>query len=127
MERRSRSRNLPRTPEETARLKAAREAFQRAKPSLEELVAGGEYSPAIKQGEVLSMLALAAQIKALRQARQLSLTEVATRSGIDKAQLSRIENGLNANPTLATLETIVRSLGAQLRFIIDDRQSASSS
>lgn len=96
-----------------------RAAFQQRKPSLETLVASGEYRPPVKQGEVLAMLTLAAQLKALRQAQQLSLTDVSTRTGIDKAQLSRIENGLNINPTVSTLDTIVRALGGHLRLTID--------
>lgn len=89
------------------------------------LVASGEYHAPVKQGEVLVMQALAAQIKALRQQKQLSLADVASRTGIDKAQLSRIENGQHANPTLSTLENIVRALGAQLRLVIEDAASPS--
>jgi DNA-binding Xre family transcriptional regulator len=118
------SRRTERTPEEIARLGEVRAKFQREKPTMDSLLASGEYSGPMKQGDVLAMLTLAAQIKALRQSRQLSLADVAARSGIDKAQFSRIENGLNANPTLATLETIIRSLGARLRFFIEDPQVA---
>ena len=45
-------------------------------------------------------------IRSLRQAREsagLSLDEVASRSGIDKAQLSRLENGRIADPRPSTL------------------------
>jgi len=48
----------------------------------------------------------------------LSLAAVARRAGIDKAALSRIENGKNLNPTLGTLETIAQALGAQLQLRI---------
>ncbi len=51
--------------------------------------------------------------------RKLSLADVAKRSGIDKAALSRIESGQNTNPTVATLETIARSIGARLRFKLE--------
>jgi DNA-binding Xre family transcriptional regulator len=126
MNRKSTSHKIERSPADIARLKQTRADFQRDRPSLQDLSASGEYAGPFAQGDVLTMLALAAQIKSLRQARQLSLTDVAKLSGIDKAQLSRIENGLNANPTLATLETIVRSLGAKLRFVIDDPLASSA-
>lgn len=35
---------------------------------------------------------------------------------MDKAALSRIENGLNPNPTVATLEALSRAIGARLKF-----------
>lgn len=54
---------------------------------------------------------------------QLSLADVVDRSGIDKAALSRIENGLNPNPTFATLETIARAMGAGVRYVIEERVS----
>jgi ribosomal protein S18 acetylase RimI-like enzyme len=42
---------IERTPEEQARIDAVRERFQRERPSLEDLVASGEYEPPISQGE----------------------------------------------------------------------------
>jgi ribosome-binding protein aMBF1 (putative translation factor) len=104
---------------ELARLKAIREKFQRERPSLRELVASGDYTEPVPQPEYLLMLELAAELKRTRQARRLSLADVAKRSGIDKAALSRIENGQNANPTIGTLQTIARSLGVRLRFQLD--------
>ncbi len=46
--------------------------------------------------------------------------EVARRSGIDKAALSRLENGLNANPTFKTLEVIARSIGVRIRLAVEE-------
>jgi transcriptional regulator with XRE-family HTH domain len=56
-------------------------------------------------------------LMALRQERErrgLSLGDVAERSGIDKAALSRLENGQVPNPTVNTLARYVRALGKQL-------------
>jgi len=80
------------------------------------LLKSGNYTEPIAQNELVMMLELAAELKKARCKRRLSLTDVAKRSGIDKAALSRIENGQNTNPTVGTLETIARSIGAQLRF-----------
>lgn len=108
-----------RTAAERKRIAALRERFQRARPSLDELVASGEYSAPIPQPDLLMMLELAAALKQVRKDRKLSLADVARRSGIDKAALSRIENGQNVNPTISTLETIARSLGTKLRFQLE--------
>jgi DNA-binding XRE family transcriptional regulator len=108
-----------RSPADRKRLAALRERFQRERPSLESLVTSGEYTDPISQPDLLMMLELAAALKQFRKDRRLSLSDVAKRSGIDKAALSRIENGQNVNPTVGTLETIARSLGTQLRFQLD--------
>ena len=73
----------------------------------------------MKQTDFFSILELAAQLKRDRQTKRLSLAQVAKRSGIDKAALSRIENGQNANPTVGTLATIARAIGARLRFTVE--------
>jgi len=108
-----------RSPGEMNRLRDVRKEFQRARPSLESLVASGEYTLPVRQSELVAMLELAAALKGTRQARKLSLADVSRRSGIDKAALSRIENGQNINPTISTLETIARSLGSRLRVILE--------
>lgn len=46
-------RKIERSPEEQARIKALRERFQRDKPTIEELEASGEYTPAGTMGEVM--------------------------------------------------------------------------
>lgn len=96
-----------------------REQYQRERPSLESLVRSGQYEEPVKQGEYFALLELAARLKNARVARGLSLAQVASRSGIDKAAISRLENGQNPNPTLATLETLARAIGARLRFRLE--------
>jgi DNA-binding XRE family transcriptional regulator len=105
-----------RTAADRDRLRLLRERFQRTRPSLESLVASGDYTEPLSQSDYLMMLELAAELKRARKEKRLSLADVAKRSGIDKAALSRIENGQNVNPTIGTLETIARSLGARLQF-----------
>lgn len=104
---------------ELARLRAIREKFPRERPSLADLVTSGEYGEPVPQPEYLMMLELAGELKRTRQAKRLSLADVARKSGIDKAALSRIENGQNANPTIGTLQTIARSMGVRLRIQVD--------
>jgi DNA-binding XRE family transcriptional regulator len=104
---------------DVARLRELRKRFQEQRPSLAELVASGDYTEAVPQSDLLTMLELAAAIKSARKERHLSLTDVAKRSGIDKAALSRIENGQNVNPTIGTIETIARAIGSRLRFQLE--------
>jgi DNA-binding XRE family transcriptional regulator len=62
-------------------------------------------------------------IGGLRQRREqagLSLADVAERSGIDKASLSRLENGWYANPTVNTLARYARALGKRLVLDLED-------
>jgi DNA-binding XRE family transcriptional regulator len=104
---------------EISRLRALRDHFQRKRPALADLLATGDYTEAMPQAELAMMLELAAELKKARKGRRLSLADVAKRSGIDKAALSRIENGQNTNPTIGTLETIARSIGARLQFRLE--------
>ncbi len=65
-------------------------------------------------------------IRSLRQVREsagLSLDEVATRSGIDKAQLSRLENGKVHDPRSSTLLRYARAIGKRLAWSLEDSQS----
>jgi DNA-binding Xre family transcriptional regulator len=109
----------PSAPEELARLRRLRDRFQKERPSLAALVASGDYTEPIPQSDYLMILELAAELKKARRQKRLSLSDVARRSGIDKAALSRIENGQNTNPTIGTLETIARSIGSRLRFRLE--------
>jgi len=105
-----------RSPKQIEEERRLRDKFQRERPSLGELVASGKYEPPVKLGEYLAHLHVAAQLKKLREVRGFSLAELASRSGIDKAAISRIENGLAGNPTLQTLERLAQALGRRLRI-----------
>ncbi|MCE9604605.1 MAG: helix-turn-helix domain-containing protein [Planctomycetia bacterium] len=58
-------------------------------------------------------------LRELRQKRGLSLSQVFEKSGIDRAALSRLENGQVTNPTVATLENFAHALGARVRFVVE--------
>ena len=63
-------------------------------------------------------VALSKFIGGLRQRREaagLTLADVAERSGVDKASLSRLENGFCPNPTVNTLARYARAIGK--RFV----------
>jgi hypothetical protein len=109
-----------RGPEEVARHKALRERFQQEKPSLEQLVASGEYNEPLPMGEYLSIRQAVFALKKAREAAGLSLADVAERSGIDKGALSRIETGQHLNPTVSTLCRYALALGKRWKWVLED-------
>jgi DNA-binding XRE family transcriptional regulator len=109
-----------RTPEEIARHKAIRERFQKEKPTLEQLVASGEYNEPLPMGEYLSIRMAVSALKKAREAAGLSLADVAEKSGIDKSALSKIETGQHPNPTVSTLCRYAHALGKQWSWTLLD-------
>jgi predicted transcriptional regulator len=107
----SETRKIERTPEDRARLRAIRERFQREKPSLRKLVEGGDAPAPMPLGTFLNIQVLLARLKKEREAAGLSLTDVAERTGMDRAAISRLENGHQANPTVETILRYAAALG----------------
>lgn len=108
------------TPEDRARHKAIRERFQKERPTPEQLRASGEYFGPIPHGVYLEFRVALAALKKAREAAGLSLADVAERSGIDKAALSRLETGVHDNPTVETLMRYATALGKKLTWSLQD-------
>jgi DNA-binding Xre family transcriptional regulator len=111
-------RQIERTPEELAELRAVREQLQREKPSLDDLIASGEYEGPYRHGDVMAFLSAIATLKREREQRGLTLAEVSERSGLDTGMLSRLENGKVLNPTLTTLWRYAEALGMQVTWAV---------
>lgn len=84
-----------------------------------------EKASIIAQGKAIKqrhdrLRAIFAQLKAERQHQALSLADVASASGIDKARLSRLENATYPNVTLDTLERYAAAVGKQIRIELVD-------
>jgi DNA-binding Xre family transcriptional regulator len=110
--------------EDRARHQSIRETY-RDKPSIDELVAGGELSgKPIALGAYLNLRLLVGNLRKLRDQAGLSLTDVAERSGMDKAMLSRLENGHVPNPGIETIARYLDSLGKVLEWRVGERQLA---
>ncbi|MDR2389776.1 MAG: XRE family transcriptional regulator [Tannerellaceae bacterium] len=62
---------------------------------------------------------IGSKIKNIRETQQLSVEEVAERSGLSVEQIERIENNTNF-PSLAPLIKIARTLGVRLGTFLDD-------
>jgi DNA-binding XRE family transcriptional regulator len=67
--------------------------------------------------------AMALEVRTLRKEHKLTQTQLAAASGIDQAEISRIERG-QTNPTAATLAALLRPLGARLGAVSRDERSA---
>jgi transcriptional regulator with XRE-family HTH domain len=57
-----------------------------------------------------------AALKKHRQRKGLSLADVAEQSGMDRAAISRLENGVYLNPTIDTLYRYAQAVGAEIVF-----------
>src|SRR6516164_9813810 len=107
---------------ERAREKTLREKLQREKPSLDDLIATGECDPEA----VMTMgmyFDVQKALKALRQEREragLSIGDVAERSGPDRAVISRLENGKQDNPTVATLMRYAAAVGKRFLWTYEN-------
>jgi transcriptional regulator with XRE-family HTH domain len=66
------------------------------------------------KGVYLESVGLSVDLRGLRKAAGLSLADVAERTGMDKAFLSKLENGRQPNPTLETLHRYAAALGKRL-------------
>lgn len=108
-------RKAARTPEQAAKVKAAREAAQREKPSLAD-VERESGAAAIPLGEFLVVRQLAASLRSLRERRGLTLAAAAERAGIDAAALSRLETGRAKNPTVNTVVKVAGVFGMGVSF-----------
>jgi hypothetical protein len=119
-------RKAKRSPEETARLRAERERYQREKPSPEQLLVEGGHAGFVPLGELMALHKLMASLKRERENQGLTLAAVSERSGIDQAALSRLETGSHANPTLDTLYRIASALGKEVVCILQDAPTGST-
>ena len=63
---------------------------------------------------------LIAMLKAERERQGLSLGQMAEHVDMDPANLHRLENNQNANPTLETVQRLAHALGKQIRIELVD-------
>jgi DNA-binding Xre family transcriptional regulator len=108
------------TAEDRARHKAAREKFQAEKPGLEDLLASGEYEAPVPLAAFLAVRQLLREMRQERERQGLSLADLAERTGMDKAALSRLETGRQANPTVDTLLRYASAIGKHIKMTLAD-------
>ena len=95
-------------------MRAARERFQREKPTLEEVLRRTGQSEAMPLGEYLRAQELLSALRREKEQQQVTLAELARRTGCDPAVLSRLFTGRQANTTLATIARIANALGKEV-------------
>jgi ribosome-binding protein aMBF1 (putative translation factor) len=118
--------SVKRTYERTAAQRAEDTALHRRlsveRPSKKELLKSGEVDCFVPSNSALSLEELIDQFQQARLAQGISLCELASRIGIDKSSLSRIESWQTTNPTVATLVTWADGLGLEIKFALEPKQ-----
>ena len=105
------------TDEERVRHRAIREQVEQEKPAL---IAHGRRAKARH-----TMLREAiATLKMTREALGLSLADIKASTGIEKSNLSRLENDPLANPTLDTLCRYADAVGKEIVLTLKERDDA---
>jgi len=102
------------TDEERVRHRTIREQIEQER---EELIARGREIKArhIRLREAVQVL------KSTREALGLSLNDIKERTGIEKGNLSRLENALHPNPTVDTLTRYADAVGKELVIALIDK------
>jgi predicted transcriptional regulator len=102
------------TPEQEAAEQAIRDRFQQERPTLQDLVDRGDIAAVFTMGEFWELRKTFAALKALREQQGLSISDMAERTGMDRAMISRLENGQIHNPTIATMTRYAKALGKRV-------------
>jgi DNA-binding XRE family transcriptional regulator len=110
------------TPSERQRERALRDKLQQEKPSLEDLIHCGDCDPEVDMtmGMYFDIQRALQALKQQRLACGLSIGDVANRSGLDRAVVSRLENGRQDNPTVATLMRYAAAIGKRFLWCFED-------
>ncbi len=101
------------TAQEKVRHRKIRDQIEREKP---ELIARGRTA----KGKHARLREAVCELKAARVALGLSLADVGERAGIEKGNLSRLENAPNPNPTIDTLIRYADAVGKEIVITLLD-------
>jgi len=93
---------------------ALRKRFQEEKPTLDELLASGDYDGPVEAADAWPVDHVLSHFKRLREQAGLTQRELAKSIGMDTTALSRLESGRQPNVTVQTLERVARGLGYDL-------------
>ncbi len=110
------------TAEERTRERALRERLQKERPSLDDLVRTGACDPdaVMTMGMYFDVQRALQALKRERERSGLSIGAVAEQSGLDRAVVSRLENGKQDNPTVATLMRYAAAIGKRFLWCYED-------
>lgn len=109
------------TPAQEAHEAAVRERFQQERPSLRRLLESGDGTEPLTQREYFELqVTCRERLRPLREAAGLSLSDMAARTGMDRAAIQKLESGVHANPTISTINRYLHALGKRLVVSIVD-------
>jgi len=74
-----------------------------------------------QQAAEVELTRAAELLRAERQEQGLSLADLHEKTGISRAAICRLENLVDANPTVATLDRMAAALGKKLVIALQDR------
>src|SRR4029077_3843611 len=99
-----------------------RAKLQKERPSLQDLIRNGECDPdaVMTMGMYFDVQRALQALKRERVRCGLSIGDVAERSGLDRAVVSRLENGKQDNPTVATLMRYAAAIGKRFLWSYED-------
>lgn len=106
-----------------------REELQRDKPALEDLIRSGQCDPdaVMTMGMYFDIQLALRDLKQERVECGLTIADVAERSGLDRAVISRLENGKQDNPTVATLMRYAAALGKRFVWSYENVETEAAS
>jgi DNA-binding XRE family transcriptional regulator len=107
------------TPEQRAAVearRAERETSQYRDELTRDIEAYRQEYPAVGDPDLIDALA---GLRRERERQGLSLADMAERTGIDRATISKLETGKIANPTIGTLRTYAKALGRRLAWTLE--------
>lgn len=107
---------------ERSREKALRDQLQKDRPALDDMIRAGDCDPdaVMTMGMYFDVQMVLRALKRDRERRGVSISDVAERSGLDRAVVSRLENGKQDNPTVATLMRYAAAIGKRLVWSFGD-------
>ncbi len=109
----SMTKKIGRTPAEIETLTAHREQAQANKQA-------GTSADAVPLGRVTQLRQLGSTLRKEREGQGLTQAQLAAKIGMDEPAVSRIEKGLNLNPTLDTLNRIAAGLGKKIEIVLSE-------
>jgi len=101
------------TPEEAAKFKAVREQVAEELPEL--LARHHDRMASLDQ-----LQGLLKQLKAAREEKGLTLSNLTDLTGMDRSALSKLETGQRSNPTIETLVRYAEAVGKRLVVTLTD-------
>jgi DNA-binding XRE family transcriptional regulator len=111
----------PKSPQE----RELRDGLQAEKLSLDDLVHSGASDPdaIMTMGMYFDLQKALHALKRDRKRCGMSIDDVAARSGLDRAVVSRLENGKQDNPTVATLMRYAAATGKRFLWTFDNLET----